>query len=405
MRTAFACIVVALTLAPQCVAGDDATFASQRALQLRNLAKPDAPQPVRLNAVEWLGKNIRDPKDNEVFAAIDKAIKDPDAQIRTRAVVARGTLAMMSKGPCPPSVVEAMLDPDPAVREDAINWSGVYPPKWYPQELAPVLLRCAHSEHAGVRSLGLLLLAQLPNYDPAMLQAAREGTADKHFMVRNDAHIALFRMTGKLEDIVPYCLRFRLERHDAARIQTGRLPAEEQAAKNLFTIGIGFRMRNLAEERTDDLAKYFVELLVSKDPVLRRAVAHYLQEYYREPDAFQFTVTPMAMFPQYLSGDPYGPPNKHPKDLEPPPGNPPPGNPFIVGQGDAESQRKQYDASVKKQRAFRQRLHELGLAARLQELRDRDPEGLVRGTAAQALRQMEEREKQDREKQDREPRK
>jgi hypothetical protein len=344
------------------LAGGDSTFDALRARHLRTVAKPDALPAARLAALEWLGKHVRDPADGETIAALDQCLKDAEAKVRAAAVEARGNLAMQIKAPCPIGVIEAMLDSDPDVRENAINWSAVFPSGRYAQDAAPVLLRCVKSDHHGVRSLGVLLLAQLPNKNDTILRTVTELTRDKHVLVRNDAQSALYRLTGKLDDVVPYCLRLRLEARDAARIQSGKVPAEERVQRNLVTLGVNLRLSNLIEDRTDDLAQYLLGLLAGEDATLRRATAIFLADRYRGP----------AQPPKAGAVDfPYSEYFPH------------------TAFDDPEVQRKQREASAKKHAAFNQRLEELGVEKRLRRLRDADPEALVRGAAAEAVSQWE----------------
>lgn len=355
-------LIALLTFVEGSLAGGDSTFEALRGRHLRTLAKPDALPALRLAALEWLGKHIRDPADGETVAALDRCLKDADAKVRVAAVEARGNLALQIKAPCPVGVIAAMLDGEADVRENAINWSGVFPAGRYTQDAAPVLLRCVKSEHPGVRSLGVLLLSQLPKADATILRTVKELTNDKQFLVRNDAQIALYRITGKLDDVVPYCLRFRLEARDAARIQTDKLPAEERAQRNLVNLGVNMRLSNLIEDRTDDLTRYLIGLLMSEDATLRRATAIFLADRYRglaqPPKAGAIDFPYSEYFPRTPFDDP-------------------------------EAQRKQREANAKKQAAFNQRLEELGVEKRLRQLRDADPEALVRGAATEAVSQWE----------------
>jgi hypothetical protein len=371
-------------------AGDETTFAELRAKHIRNLTESDTAVEARRAAAQWLGE-IRNSEDAAIIAALERALKDADARVRAAAVVARAKLAMCGKGPCPSGVIAAMLDGDAAVREQALNYCGAYPPGRLSQDAAPVLLRCLESTDYSVRSLAVLLLANLPKKDAAITQAVRDRTSDKHLLVRNDAHSALFKITGKLDDFVPYALRFRVDQHDAARIRTERPSAQEQAMKNLITIGLAFRLRSLAEKRTDDLARYLIDRLADEDATLRRATALFFAAYYRDDDGLLPLITPRAMTPLWPYVDPKPPPGvkKPAKEGEPQ------GGPSFLPFGDSEAQRKQFEANVKQHAHFRQRLRELGLEKRLRHLRDSDVEGLVRGAAAQALVQIEVRQKKE----------
>jgi len=343
-----------------CVAGEDVSFGAIRGRQLKVLSNADASADSRVMAVEWLGKNIRDPGDGETVAALEKCMKDANAKVRARAVEARGNVAMQMRAPCPVSVIEAMLDGDAEVREHALNWSGVFPPGRYSQDAAPALLRCVKSDHQWVRSLAVLLLAELPKKDETFLKVARQLASDKHLLVRNDAQSALYRMTGKLDDIVPYCLRLRVEARDAARIQTDKLPKEEQVQKNLVALGVNNRLYHLVEDRTDDLARHLFGLLADNDATLRRVAAVFLADWFRgqtQPAGGKDALIWDAVQPSW---------------------------PF-----DPEAQRKKREAAAKKHVTFNQRLGELGLEKRLRQLRDADSEALVRGAAAQALVQWE----------------
>ncbi|MBV9125013.1 MAG: hypothetical protein JO112_16790, partial [Planctomycetes bacterium] len=221
---------------------------------------PGHAREIRLEALDWMLHSGYRPKSDQALRAVEHCVKqDPDPEVRAKAVEVLGMTAYQHQPRvCPLAVLEALLDPDADVRNIAMGCSGMY------REFAPgareVLLKATRHEAPGVRSHALLLLAEIAPRDAGVVQIIRAAQNDKDFDVRCDAHFALFRITGKLEDVVPYYLRMTAECRAEPSPRT-EAEKEERTRKVLRCLGALNLLSDLGEKRPDELAKFLLEML------------------------------------------------------------------------------------------------------------------------------------------------
>jgi hypothetical protein len=241
--------------------------------QLRGL-DPKNDKAVRLNTIRRI---------NEVGArnaglavpALERCIRnDPEGEVRQRAVNALSSLAHRLKRPCPLAVAEALRDPVDLVRWEAAAWAGTF--KSFAAGSAEALLRGVSADKADARSTCLLLLGRVAGNDPKAIDAMNKATKDKVFDVRHSAHIALFTAKNKLDEYLPYLIRFR---EDPASVLTpappdSKLAKQERAQRNMFLLGIAMQMMEWSETRADELAAVLMKLLGDKSALMRRGAAN-----------------------------------------------------------------------------------------------------------------------------------
>lgn len=114
---------------------------------------------VRLEAAKWLIARAESSHAALAVPVLERCLKtDPDAEVRNAAVQARAMIAAKRKEPCPLAVVEAMLDKDLSVSQNASACGELF--KTFSSGSVEVLLRCAKADpFAAAVSRCLLALA------------------------------------------------------------------------------------------------------------------------------------------------------------------------------------------------------------------------------------------------------
>jgi HEAT repeat protein len=335
--------------------------------QLRRL-EPGQSRDDRLGGLEWLQKHDLRGRAGMAIPAVERCLlKDPDPSVRARAAQALAHLALVRRPRvCPLALLKALEDREGKVREGAMTAALAF------EEFAPgspdQLVRCAADKDPSVRGFAVLTLAIAAPKDERALRVARAACADPHFSVRHDAHIAVYRITKKLEDIVPYCLRTQAEFVDEPPLPEGATAAEKQerARKNLQVIGAITHLFRLGDEHPAEVARLVIAQLDDTSPAARRGAANFVKgqvKWRLERPKYATFLTPSATAEALLPyvEDPLRPPAKKNqiKEKEKPPPDPP--------------------------SKLEVRLVELGVAERLARLRDRDPVPAVRTAAREAL--------------------
>src|SRR5262249_3414361 len=167
--------------------------------------------------------------------------------------------------------------------------------------------------------------------------------------------------TDKLEDVVPYALRARIELRSLKPLKPGATEEEknEQAQKNLIAIGTAMRLSQLAEERTDEMAGLLLRLAKHESPQMRQGVAEFVGAiagniaFFRgaKPDDPALFLLPAR--------GPFGP----------------------------DAKRETPQERARRLEKVVARFRELKLEAALERLRE-DPDAAVRSAAATALKQL-----------------
>jgi HEAT repeat protein len=218
------------------------------AQQVRRLDPKILSKEERLKAAEWLARNCASKEADAALPALERSLRqDPDAQVRAKAAEALGSTLYQRKAACRLSLVEAVLeDKDEDVR--AISFVFAATLEKLPKESLPILTRCLEHELPSIRSHGVMLWPRAAGKDEKALAPVRRLTQDKHPGVRNDARHALFRATGKLEDIVPYCLLepIALRELNARQKPVTDADKRDMSHRNLIQLGAAMLLVHLA---------------------------------------------------------------------------------------------------------------------------------------------------------------
>jgi hypothetical protein len=325
----------------------------------------------RLEAVGWLSMHTRAATALVVLPALERCIRtDPDKEVRQRAVSSLAHIARRLDRPCPLVIAEALLD-----REDFVRWQAVACTPTF-DRFAPgcveVLLRGVESDLADVRSTCLLVLARAAGKDRKAMAALERATHDKVFDVRHSAHLALLTANDSLDEFLPYLLCLR---EDPAAVLSPasadpEMHKKEREQRNLFVIGLQFRVYEWSETRADELAAAVMKRLADPSAIMRRGTANLIAA----------AVVKVVLAPK--------------KDLF---------SPLDDLQRDANKELfkfltpsvgpQAFPEAKKAPRAEKSkvalRLEQLHVAESLRRLRNQDPDGAVRAAARNALERLE----------------
>jgi len=255
---------------------EEAPFAAQA----RRL-EPSNPLKYRLEAIAWLDKNHDRPAAAQIMPALVRCLKEDVApKVRGQAVQVLAIIAKAQKPTvCPLAVVEAFEDKSADVRSLAGTVSGLF--TTFAPGSVDVLLRCMKNSDRDTKGTAVGILGQAYGKDNKILAVIRAATTDKDCLVRHNAQIALFNATGRLEGIVSYYLRLRLELPE----QPAGVSEEdnyERCRKNMIRLAVLFGIHNLAQEQTAAVGKLVIGQLGDADPVTRQAAVHFVGEYAAE---------------------------------------------------------------------------------------------------------------------------
>ncbi len=309
--------------------------------QIARLERKDKDE--RLAALGWIHRQTRSKHAELAMPALERCIRsDPDADVRRQAVANLGSIALHLKQACPLAIVEAMLDKDEVVSQEADAWAGLC--KTYAPGSIEVLLRCARSENEKLRGDCLLHLARAGGKDKKVLDAIENAKKDKSFGARHNAHIAMFHATDNLEQLLVYYIRLRDDPDSFLRpvAKDAEAAKRERTTRNLAMIGGALVKVDWSEHRAADFAPALMKLLNDPSPALRRGAA-------QDIGATAGRINPASFEPYLKDG-------KFPESKEPP-------------------QKSKVALALVKLKA----------ADRLRELRDNDPDETVRLAARAAL--------------------
>jgi beta-aspartyl-peptidase (threonine type) len=233
----------------------------------------DQPKEARLAAM----LKLRDREATESLKAIPalrRCAQEKDLDIRARALATLGAIAFGNKQPCPIELVAALLDPDEPVYSTGYTYVGIF--EKFPAEASPLLLRAMESEHPTVRQAVPTPLIAFAGKDPAAMAALRKAAAsDKNLGVRNNAHVALWKVSKDLFVLV----RFRLEVLGSVKRERENDSPEAQLERthtNLIVIGSVMQLAEFATERPRELAEVLLKLVRDGSPVIRAMAARNL---------------------------------------------------------------------------------------------------------------------------------
>jgi len=274
--------------------------------QVRQL-DPRKSKKERLAALKWIENHLKREEAARAVPALERCLKkDPDADVRGQAVQHLAMIAFYRKQPCPLVVVETMLDPDAGVRNLAGSCAWMF--KTFSSGAVPVLLRCMKSDDPEDRNTAVTLLGRAGGKSEKTVQVVGEATRDKEYFVRHNARIALFSLSDKLEDIVPYCVRVQIELPASApRPERTEEVKRDRDRRGLLLMASLMKLADLLESRPDECAKLLKALLQDRAASTRRATAFTLAEMVRVAREKNFaaetklTPTPEDMFKPFVA--------------------------------------------------------------------------------------------------------
>jgi HEAT repeat protein len=320
----------------------------------------------RLKAVKWFNAHSRAKNAALALSALERSAKgDKVMEVRREAVLALGLIAYNLKKPSPMVLFEALLDKEEEVRWQAQHCISLF--KEHPPAAVDILTRCANSEDASFRSMAVLELARVAGKVKKVLDVIEKAKSDKLFQVRNNAHVAAFNATDRLEPFVVYLIRVREDAEGVLSPAAGdsELRKQEMTLRNLMMISGAMQTIGWSEKRPDELAEILMKLLKDPSPTMRRGAAH---------------VIGAAVVKTEIPGPKHGLfehilPHIEQDNLFQSPDSP-------------KSAKKPAPPKPPEKSKVALRLEKLGVEARLRELHDRDPDRSVRDAARFALERL-----------------
>ena len=196
---------IGLLLLPGALAGiQDSGKDNLAAVLIKQLDKSQ-PMNVRLAAFKrFESGRVKDAQ--LAIPLLKQCCREKDGDIRRGAQAALGAIAFFEKLPCPAEVVEGLFDPEERVPNNASNYVGFVDN--FAPECLPLLMKALASDDFELRSIATLPLIQFAIKDAKVLAALRKvADQDRYWSVRNNANVAVFKVT---KDLAAY-VRFRLE--------------------------------------------------------------------------------------------------------------------------------------------------------------------------------------------------
>lgn len=215
-------------------------------------------------------------RNKEIVRAVPALVQiiktDPVGEVRGLAIEVLGLIKKDRKEPCPLLLVESIFSADGDVRNYAAVYAGLF--KEFEPGALEVVLRHVNVKDPVRRGDVLMWLSIVEQKDPKILAMLRERTRDSHFYVRHCARYAVYRITNRLEDILPYWVEMTAGFVDSPPPE---LPADapeekkqEQIRKNMCTIACWGRLIELVAEYPDDFATLLDRMLRDDSPRARR---------------------------------------------------------------------------------------------------------------------------------------
>jgi HEAT repeat protein len=270
-------LVSLLALPPMPIeAGDDVPATPTDAEVMQQVGRLDQKKMAseRLEAVRWFARNCKADNAHLAIPSLEKCIRgDPDAEVRDAAVMSLTRIAQHRKEPCPLAIVEAVLDEDEFVSQTADALADQF--KSYTPGAVEILLRYAQQEDENRRGRSLCTLARAGGKDKKVVAALEKAKADKSFLVRNNAHAAMFAANDNLAEYLIYLIRLQedptgMMRHKDANSAAAK---KDKSTWDLIVLGSATTIAGWANTRADELAPELFKLLSSDSPVLRRRAA------------------------------------------------------------------------------------------------------------------------------------
>jgi hypothetical protein len=282
------------------------TDAEVRAWALRLERNQD--QSARLEALQWLRKHAAATNAGLALPALERIIReDPVSQVREEALLTLFDMAKKQKRPCPLTLVQAIFDPDIAVRQAAAGLATQF--RAFAPGTVDVALRASWAEDADIRSYGLNLLALAAPHDEKALAVIETAKNDRTFQIRHNAHCYKFQANGRLVEYLAWLIRVQEDHRVLDPIPKDEtLRKQEEFLRNLAIVGSAQTILEWTEKRPDDLAAALLALLEHESPVVRRGAARLIPVTAVQSDLFKPTPegfaskVPAYLFPESESG-------------------------------------------------------------------------------------------------------
>jgi HEAT repeat protein len=253
-------VVFLLLLNSLCAGGDADSL-------LKDLAA-GRPKATRLAAMRKLSEK----SSVRALPALRLCINESDAEIRDHALNSLAQICFLAKQGCPLELVQRLNDPDKNVRDCASSNLTLF--EQLPKEALPFILKGIESNDPYVRSAVSMALSSFGTKNASVLAALQKATADRNLLVRNNAQISLWKITGNLEPLV----RFRLEVISTIAsdgIDNQSKPRPPRNNEQTVLLASRIQLEKFGREHLKDLAAILRKFLLdqSESAVIRGASA------------------------------------------------------------------------------------------------------------------------------------
>jgi HEAT repeat protein len=258
--------------------------AADLSVEIERLSK-DHPRSDRLDAIERLHDESKSNGAEKAIPGLSICAKDDDPVIRRRSLTALTMIAVHHKRPCPPPLVNALLDPDKDVRTVATNYVGAFDE--YSHESLAVAYQALEQDDYNVRNSALEVIKIAGGKDKKALAAVKKALNDKNLMVRGNAQVAMWKLTGDHELKV----RNLVERFVAPDPENIKPPISkfEITAIKLGKLGAPYGLRDMSREQPREVAAMLIKLTKDKVPSIRMGAASMLGVCFGFPDGYDET--------------------------------------------------------------------------------------------------------------------
>lgn len=244
------------------------------AVQLRALTA--GAEDDRVAAIKWVLRHYKATALLPALPQLEAAARgDGPGEVRGMAVLAAGKIAHTHGRPCPPVVFDLLGDEDAGPYASMLALPLFDP---LPPEGVAALVKYATGPNPRHREGGTFLLAEHARHSPEAVKVIRAAREDKDFWVRHAGHLGVFRVTDKLDDLLPYLLRFQAESWGKPELPPDAADAEkaERARRNLSVLWSAWRLASWTETRPADVRDTLLALLGDQDKNARHDAAEFV---------------------------------------------------------------------------------------------------------------------------------
>ena len=232
----------------------------------------------RIEAINALSKLRKNTDSVRAIPILAKVAEDKDAGVRVASLELLALIANAQHQSCPEVLVRALFDRNDEVRGTAFTYLDCPGFKDYSKASLALLLRALEHQDADVRCSIPQPLVRAGGKSKEVLNALEKATKDKHVLVRNNAHVALW----DLEKDWGRFVRHLLQSVEAPTASTNGLVKDSSDEKRgreaiqLVALGCTIYLKKLCDEKPAELAPILLKLLTDESPVIRRAAARSL---------------------------------------------------------------------------------------------------------------------------------